>query len=757
VLDLGDVRVDLKRGEVLRGVERLPLTTKERDLLAYLASHAGTDVGREELNQEVWGHAPSVSSRALDNTVRRLRKKIEASPAEPRWLLTAYGFGYRLELSAAPSPEPVVTSHLIGREAELGRLAATVRAGRITTIVGPGGAGKTTLLRALQPRLTDAVWVDLTSALEPDHAWRQIGAAVGAPLTPARTAEAIVHDHLSSKPATLFLDNIEQIADFAPSVGRVLSAVPGLCLAATSRVPLGLALEDVLRLDGLPTSDACALYLRHATIEPQEHGALVDLATALDGLPLALELAARRSALLGPRALLARLGDLPRLLGTTNDANPRHASLSAVIAWSWSLLGAPAKHALIRLSPCRGPIPLDVAVGLVDDLDALQDLADHSLVQRRETTLHLATGVAAFAREEGGRTGAGEEAVRHHAQVIHRLARSALDQQRGGARHAEPLLRDLEDQLVAASEQTVDATAACQAAIALHEATWRRWTTTSQLHLLDRAERLAAQEAPDQRAQVQVRKAGALFLAGRGPVAAALLDRLELEALDWRTAAFALYVRAVLHRTAGETAEAEATLQRGIRLYQDHADPIGECTLLGLLAVVARDRGDNELAVEHATRTIELAWVCGADAARSRAHLTLGNVARSRKRLAEAMDHYAAVTDLALELGDANLTVAVLGLRAGVHQENDELDDALSLGEQAVKRAQEAGLTRLHAHALDRVAEVLHQRGDLSAALATRRSALHRAQAAGDAHFVAFQKAGIAELLRQQSPSVEEG
>ena len=146
-LQLSCCVVDLIRRQVQRGGRILTLSTKEAELLAYLAGRSGQDIARDDLYREVWGYAEGARSRTLDITIARLRKKIEEQPRRPRHLLTLAGIGYRFELSPNDELQPTRhSSELIGRSREAGELAALLLSGaRLVTLFGPPGIGKTAL------------------------------------------------------------------------------------------------------------------------------------------------------------------------------------------------------------------------------------------------------------------------------------------------------------------------------------------------------------------------------------------------------------------------------------------------------------------------------------------------------------------------------------------------------------------------------------------------------------------------------------
>ncbi|MEQ1566077.1 MAG: winged helix-turn-helix domain-containing protein, partial [Myxococcota bacterium] len=150
----------------------MPLTTREVELLRYLAANPSRVIPRDELLAQVWGYAGTVMSRASDNTVRRLREKIERDPAHPDHLLTVHGVGYRFE----PLPPAQPVQALVGRAQLVAEVGARLAPGRWVLLVGPGGVGKSALARACAP---DATWVDLGGAATLHEAAAQAARALG--------------------------------------------------------------------------------------------------------------------------------------------------------------------------------------------------------------------------------------------------------------------------------------------------------------------------------------------------------------------------------------------------------------------------------------------------------------------------------------------------------------------------------------------------------------------------------------------------
>ncbi|MGI5441695.1 AfsR/SARP family transcriptional regulator [Streptomyces shenzhenensis] len=278
---------------------------------------------------------------------------------------------------------PVPLTHLIGRAEAVTEVTDLLRGSRLVTLTGPGGVGKTRLAlstaTAVAPELPDALWLvefagvrggtaaDLAQTIATalgirDNAPTPLpgaGPCAGAASPAHRIAAA-----LRGRDLLLVLDNCEHVVDAAAElVGLLLRTAPGLRVLATSQEPLGLVGEAVFLVEPLGPDDAVRLFAERAAAcdpafprdlaaaDPGDRAAVAEICRRLDGIPLALELAATRVRTLGVRELAARLGDRFRILNSRQRGAPaRQQTLRAVIDWSWELLSAPERIVLRRLA-----------------------------------------------------------------------------------------------------------------------------------------------------------------------------------------------------------------------------------------------------------------------------------------------------------------------------------------------------------------------------------------------------------------------
>ena len=408
------------RGAVDHGVDLWALGIMLHEMLTGRRPPAGsTSVAR---NEALAGTDHGVRS-LLDGLLADDRDLRPASAAVVRDALIALGAANAAAVHPRlPEPGrgalPHAISRLIGRERELVAARALLAESRLLTLIGPGGTGKTRLSLELVSSVRDAypdgVWfvplgevADWT--LVPWSVAQALGVGDGGSVPPADRAIAA----LSGRRALLVLDNMEHVLASAPFVARLLAACPSVSVLATSRAPLAVQGEQtfpvpplatpVLGASDIGTSEAVQLFVNRAravkqslVLDDESLAAIAEICRRLDGLPLALELAAARATLLSPRAILTRLEQRVDLLRANSADRPaRHGTMRAVIDWSYYLLTEPERALFRRLAVFVGGAALDaveaVARDLVRDsdvsmpaLELVSSLAGKSLVQSEE-------------------------------------------------------------------------------------------------------------------------------------------------------------------------------------------------------------------------------------------------------------------------------------------------------------------------------------------------------------------------------------
>ncbi|GLZ78479.1 hypothetical protein Afil01_32860 [Actinorhabdospora filicis] len=361
-----------------------------------------TLVGEHLSNAEI-GAQLYISVRTVETHVSSLLRKLGAADRRglaqlaAEWSRAAHG-----GVPAPSLPSPVTT--FIGRTRELAALTAAVREHRQVSAVGPGGVGKTRLALAVAEAAAgdfgDGVWfVDLVPVTDPGMVGAAVAAAVGIGEQQGRGMDDSVVAALADRRALLVLDNCEHVRDgVAPFLERLLAACPRLTVLATSRARLTVPFERVhpvgpLSLDGEGDSDAVALLLERASavgwpVAPEQRVRAAAICRGLDGVALAIELAAARLPALGLDGLAEVLPDQLRLLTGGARAEDRHRSVRAMLDWSHALLEPGDRALLRRIAVFVSPFTVDAArrvAGFAPSetamvVDALARLTEQSLL-----------------------------------------------------------------------------------------------------------------------------------------------------------------------------------------------------------------------------------------------------------------------------------------------------------------------------------------------------------------------------------------
>jgi predicted ATPase/DNA-binding SARP family transcriptional activator len=341
---------------------------------------------------------------------------------------------------------PTPATSLVGRSEEISR-ALELLAGRevrLLTLWGPAGAGKTRLAlevaAATVASYRDGVWV-VPLAPIPDRALlvAEVSRVLGVAPVSGEPPEWALVNALAGRELLLVLDNFEHLLDAASVVADLLMAAPRVDVLATSREPLRIRGEQRLEVPPLPRRDATELFLARAkavrpdlTVDQDGRAAIEQICERLDGLPLALELAAARVAVFGPRQLESRLAERLALPEGPRDLPERQRTLRATIGWSYQLLDPAERGLLARLSPFIGGVRIDAAESIwgAGADEELISLAEKSLLRRRDDLdgalrLWMLETVRAFAVEQAIADGVAGEAAARHAEHFFALAEHA--------------------------------------------------------------------------------------------------------------------------------------------------------------------------------------------------------------------------------------------------------------------------------------------------------------------------------------------
>jgi predicted ATPase len=432
-------------------------------------------------------------------------------------------------MDARPNNLPVQLTSFVGRRRELEEVKEAVRGGRLLTLTGPGGTGKTRLaLRAaaeLLPEFQDGTFfVALAPISERALVLPAVAQALGLPEATRGSVEDPLLDHLRGKRLLLVTDNFEQVLEGAAEVGMLLTSTEAVHVLATSREPLGLSgereypvpplgLPDPAHLpaiERLSQYESVSLFVERATaVQPafrvtnENAPAVAEICTRLDGLPLAIELAAARVKILSPQAMLARLGRaLPLLEGGSRDLPQRQRTLRDAIAWSYDLLDEPERRLFARLAAFVGGFSLEAveAVGNtgeelgLDTFDGVASLSNKSLVRQmatgpEEPRFFMLETIREYAGERLDADPEAENVRRRHAGFFLDLAERAEPELTGvdQARWLDALEADHDNFRTAiawAAENDLNV------ALRMGGALWRFWQFRG--HLREAAERLEA-------------------------------------------------------------------------------------------------------------------------------------------------------------------------------------------------------------------------------------------------------------------------
>jgi predicted ATPase/class 3 adenylate cyclase len=290
---------------------------------------------------------------------------------------------------------PTPASSFLGREPQLDEAQALLQRTRLLTISGPGGIGKSRVAielasRQLQHFANGVFWVPLATLRDPALVLEQAAQIVG-----ARDGLAA---HIADKKMLLLFDNFEQVIEASAALSELLRACPNLTLLVTSRETLRVEGENEYTLPPLAEEEGVALFSARAQMQPSD--AIRKICLRLDGLPLAIELAAARAKVLSPEQLLERLSQSLDLLKGGRDAESRHATLRATISWSCELLAGEEQRLFARMAVFVGGCTLDAAEQVCDaELDTLQSLLDKSLLRRTDKRYWMLETIREYALE----------------------------------------------------------------------------------------------------------------------------------------------------------------------------------------------------------------------------------------------------------------------------------------------------------------------------------------------------------------------
>jgi predicted ATPase/class 3 adenylate cyclase len=650
-------------------------------------------------------------------------------------------------LDARMNNLPTQPTPLVGREKEITEISGLLRRPevRLLTLTGPGGTGKTRLGLQVAAELLDefeggVFFVSLAPISDPELVASAIAGPLGVRESADLTLTEALKEHLRDKELLLLLDNFEQVLEAAPVVGELLSACPRLKALATSRGALRvygehmyavppLALPDPRRLPPitkLSQYESVRLFIERAQaakgdfeVTNESAPAVAEICVKLDGLPLAIELAAARTKILTPQAMLSRLSSRMKLLkGGARDLPERQRTLRGAIDWSHDLLEEDEQVFFRRLSVFVGGLTLEAAEevcdadgGLeLDVLDGVESLLANSLLRRQEEAeeeprFYMLETIREYATERLEESGEAEAVRRPHAEHYLRPAEEAEPELRGP--HQLGWFEQLEaehDNLRAALSWAIEGDRA-DTALQLAGALWWFWFVRG--HLSEGRRWLKEALSQDGRSATSSVRAKAFVGAGRLLLeqgdperGTALLEEgvaLFQEAGPKGGLADALDNLGIAQALCGELDRAKALFEESVGLFRQAGDGWGIAECLNNLALTAHYQGE----IEQATALHEESLRIRRELADKRGiAMSLANLAGEAL---ERGDHERAATfceeglALARGLGDRGLTATFLGTLGKVMLDRNNPERAAELLKESLAIGQELG-DKYHLH-----------------------------------------------------------
>jgi predicted ATPase/DNA-binding winged helix-turn-helix (wHTH) protein len=460
-VEFGRFKVVPHRRELTVDGVPIALGSRAFDALIVLIDAGGTVVSKDELMRRVWPDRV-VEENNLQFQISTLRK---AFGADRDLIRTLAGRGYQFTgeirslarrpppILASTLPEPV--SELIGREKSVHEIITVLTSRRLLTLIGTGGIGKSRLAlevaRQLLPNFADGVGlVELGPLTDPQLVPGTVASALTLRLAGGTASVENVVAALAGRQVLVVLDNCEHLIEAAAQMAEaLLRAGPGVCVVATSREPLRTVGESVYRVPSLDVPDqetvdvdevlrygAVELFVARAqaaeprfVLDRRVAPAAVAICRRLDGLPLAIELAAARIAAFGVDGVASKLNDRFRLLtGGSRTVLPRQQTLRATLDWSHDLLAGPDRVLLRRLAVMAGSFSLQAAAAIAtgpeladgDVVECMANLVAKSLIAvdlgGAGTSYRLLETTRAYASEKLAESGEGERCARRHAE-----------------------------------------------------------------------------------------------------------------------------------------------------------------------------------------------------------------------------------------------------------------------------------------------------------------------------------------------------
>jgi predicted ATPase len=701
----------------------------------------------------------------------------------------------------AAEPEPAVPERnaFVGRARELRELAERLQTGtRLLTLVGTGGIGKTRLV-GRHARLSRGDWpggthlCDLSEATTPGGLYFAVAQALGVALGNDDPVARIGHAIAGRGRCLVILDNFEQLVGYAAAtVGAWVDRCPEAQFLVASRERLRLDAETVYELQPLSLEDeAVALFAARAAaqrgrfvVDDGNRATVLSLVRLLDGLPLAIELAAARVGVLSPAQIVERLRDRFALLGGARGVPARQATLRAAIDWSWQLLSPAEQAALAQCAVFEGAFTVERAEAVLDlspwpdappALDVVQALVDKSLLRAWVPAdagpslvdvpqLGMFLGVREYAAvrlAEHGPAARAEAEHRHgraYAQACGDAVLALLPRAAGQARR-QALMLEL-DNLVAACRRAIgraDADTALATCRGVRELLVRRGPFGLAVEL---ARDVAALPMPDDgpRAQAAALLSSALRQVGHNEQAAEWLDRAlalatgpecERQAARWAAA------RGNLERELGRPTAADRWLMQALASGQAQGDPLLQIDSLMGLAQLDTDQGETGRARQRLEQALALARAAGEPGIEALLQMPLGVLLAEQGLLDEGRQHFEAALRRAREFDDRRFEGELLTNLGCLAQDQGRLGDAADCFGRALTVHRELGDRRWEGFVLGDLGRLQMLRGDLDGARRELEASLLIMREIGNRRIEGSELRSLGDLHRQAGRAAE--
>ena len=684
-----------------------------------------------------------------------------------------------------PDDAPVVQTNLVeepnafvGRTTELSTLSTLLKSGqRLVTVMGPPGTGKTRLVKRfgalwLDSEQVNHVWFcDLTEARTSAGVLSSVAAALNVPLTDKTSDETVWAQRIGNAiaargPMLLLVDNVEQVAEIA---GQWLSQwweqATETRFVVTSRVPLRIAIEQQFSVCPLPLprtnvadsdNEAVALFVSRAqAVQPSFDLAgdnrtdVAAIVTELDGLPLAIELAAARVRMWAPKQLRARLSDRFRLLSRPSaSVSRRQATLLGALDWSWELLQPWEQAALAQCSVFRGGFDWEATEGVLDlhdwpeapwIVDVVAALVEHSLIiveegfdgERRLRLLVSVTAYGAGKLKEMGQTEATQQRhARHYATYGTKENLDALNRHGGLARRRR-LGAELEN-LVVATERSI-ASGWTQTAVGTSVTVLVMCSITGPFEpALSRAERVLALGALGTERSRLIYQIG-MWHHAFGNMKDAIVHYTEALALyqkegDRRGEGIVLGNLGAVHMNQGRMESAAEHYTQALSIVREMGHRRFEGIVLGYLGILHMNQGRIEAAAEHYTQSLAMAREVGYRRGEGILLANLGALHKKQGRMQEADAHYTQSLAIHRKVGDRRFEGIVLINLGTLYWQQNQIEEAVDCYTQALEIHRKVGEHRFEGIVLSNLG-LLHKKQDRmkdAADCYTQALAIHR-------------------------------